>query len=79
MRRDRKGSPSRETSRTARRSTPIPRCRDKAQIRHGLTRLAADDQAVHKLTELQNLPKQRSVHRDDPALTKRALGIMTQA
>jgi hypothetical protein len=51
------------------------------RIRFGtaLTRLAAEDPAVDKLTaEVQNLLKPRSVYRDDPALMKRVLAIMAQ-
>jgi 2-polyprenyl-6-methoxyphenol hydroxylase-like FAD-dependent oxidoreductase len=44
-----------------------------------LTRLAAEDPAVHRLTaEVQNLLKPRSVYRDDPALMNRVLAIMAQ-
>jgi 2-polyprenyl-6-methoxyphenol hydroxylase-like FAD-dependent oxidoreductase len=44
-----------------------------------LTRLAAEDPAVHRLTsEVSNLLKPRSVYRDDPALVKRVLAIMAQ-
>jgi 2-polyprenyl-6-methoxyphenol hydroxylase-like FAD-dependent oxidoreductase len=53
-----------------------------ARLRFGtaLTRLAAEDPAVDKLTaEVQNLLKPRSVYRDDPALMKRVLAIMAQA
>lgn len=45
-----------------------------------LTRLAAEDPAVHRLTgEVQNLLKPRSVYRDDPVLLKRIQEIMAQA
>jgi 2-polyprenyl-6-methoxyphenol hydroxylase-like FAD-dependent oxidoreductase len=50
-------------------------------LRYGiaLTRLAAEDPAVHKLTaEVQNLLKPRSVYRD-PALVQRVFRIMAQA
>jgi 2-polyprenyl-6-methoxyphenol hydroxylase-like FAD-dependent oxidoreductase len=44
-----------------------------------LTRLAAEDPAVHKLTaEVQNLLKPRSVY-GDPALVQRVLAVMTAA
>jgi hypothetical protein len=44
-----------------------------------LTRLAAEDPAVHKLTaEVQNLLKPRSVYRD-PALVERVLAKMAEA
>jgi 2-polyprenyl-6-methoxyphenol hydroxylase-like FAD-dependent oxidoreductase len=44
-----------------------------------LTRLAAEDPAIHKLTaEVQNLLKPRSVYRD-PALVQRVFTIMAQA
>ncbi len=44
-----------------------------------LTRLAAEDPAIHKLTaEVQNLLKPRSVYRD-PALVQRVLTMMAQA
>ncbi len=44
-----------------------------------LTRLAAEDPAVHKLTaEVQNLLRPRSVYRD-PTLVQRVLAKMTQA
>jgi hypothetical protein len=44
-----------------------------------LTRLAAEDPAVHKLTaEVQNLLKPRSVYRD-PALVQRVLAKMAEA
>jgi hypothetical protein len=44
-----------------------------------LTRLAAEDPAVHMLTaEVQNLLKPRSVYRDDPALMRRVLAITAQ-
>jgi 2-polyprenyl-6-methoxyphenol hydroxylase-like FAD-dependent oxidoreductase len=44
-----------------------------------LTRLAAEDPAVHKLTaEVQNLLKPRSVYRD-PALVQRVLAMMAEA
>jgi 2-polyprenyl-6-methoxyphenol hydroxylase-like FAD-dependent oxidoreductase len=44
-----------------------------------LTRLAAEDPAVHRLTmEVQNLLKPRSVYRDDPDLMQRISAIMTQ-
>jgi 2-polyprenyl-6-methoxyphenol hydroxylase-like FAD-dependent oxidoreductase len=44
-----------------------------------LTRLAAEDPAVHRLTaEVQNLLKPRSVYRDDPALMRRVSAIMAQ-
>jgi 2-polyprenyl-6-methoxyphenol hydroxylase-like FAD-dependent oxidoreductase len=50
-------------------------------LRYGiaLTRLAAEDPAVHKLTaEVQNLLKPRSVYRD-PALVQRVFTMMAQA
>jgi hypothetical protein len=50
-------------------------------LRYGiaLTRLAAEDPAVHKLTaEVQNLLKPRSVYRD-PALVQRVMTMMAQA
>jgi len=44
-----------------------------------LTRLAAEDPAVHKLTaEVQNLLKPRSVY-GDPALVQRVLAVMAAA
>ena len=44
-----------------------------------LTRLAAEDPAVHKLTaEVQNLLKPRSAYRD-PALMQRVLAMMAEA
>jgi hypothetical protein len=44
-----------------------------------LTRLAAEDPAIHKLTaEVQNLLKPRSVYRD-PALLQRVFTMMAQA
>jgi len=44
-----------------------------------LTRLAAEDPAVHKLTaEVQNLLRPRSVYRD-PALVQRVLAKMAEA
>jgi 2-polyprenyl-6-methoxyphenol hydroxylase-like FAD-dependent oxidoreductase len=44
-----------------------------------LTRLAAEDPAIHKLTaEVQNLLKPRSVYRD-PALVERVLAMMPKA
>jgi hypothetical protein len=44
-----------------------------------LTRLAAEDPAVHKLTaEVQNLLRPRSAYRD-PALVQRLLTIMAEA
>jgi 2-polyprenyl-6-methoxyphenol hydroxylase-like FAD-dependent oxidoreductase len=44
-----------------------------------LTRLAAEDPAIHKLTaEVQNLLKPRSVYRD-PALVQRVFAMMAQA
>ena len=44
-----------------------------------LTRLAAEDPAVQRLTaEVQSLLKPRSVYRDDPALMKRVLETMAQ-
>ena len=44
-----------------------------------LTRLAAEDPAVHKLTaEVQNLLKPRSAYRD-PALMQRVLATMAEA
>jgi hypothetical protein len=44
-----------------------------------LTRLAAEDPAVHKLTlEVQHLLKPRSVYRD-PTLVQRVLAKMTEA
>jgi hypothetical protein len=44
-----------------------------------LTRLAAEDADVHKLTaEVQNLLKPRSVYRD-PALVQRVLAKMAEA
>ena len=44
-----------------------------------LTRLAAEDPDVHRLTgEVQNLLKPRSVYRDDPVLLKRILETMAQ-
>jgi hypothetical protein len=49
------------------------------KFRMALTRLAAEDPAVHLLTaEVQNLLKPRSVYRDDPALMQRVLAIMAQ-
>jgi hypothetical protein len=42
-----------------------------------LTRLAAEDPTVHRLTsEVQHLLKPRSVYREDPALMKRVLAIV---
>jgi hypothetical protein len=44
-----------------------------------LTRLAAEDPAVHKLTlEVQNLLRPLSVYRD-PTLVQRVLATMTEA
>jgi hypothetical protein len=44
-----------------------------------LTRLAAEDPSVHKLTaEVQNLLKPRSAYRD-PALMQRVLAMMAEA
>jgi hypothetical protein len=44
-----------------------------------LTRLAAEDPAIHKLTlEVQNLLRPLSVYRD-PALVQRVLATMTEA
>jgi hypothetical protein len=44
-----------------------------------LTRLAAEDPAVHKLTaEVQNLLRPRSAYRD-PALVQRVLAMMAEA
>jgi hypothetical protein len=44
-----------------------------------LTRLAAEDSAVHKLTaEVQNLLRPRSVYRD-PVLVQRVLAMMADA
>ena len=44
-----------------------------------LTRLAAEDPAVHKLTaEVENLPKPRNVYLD-PALVKRVFAKMAEA
>ena len=51
------------------------------RIRFGmaLTRLAAEDPAVHRLVaEVQNLLKPRSVYRGDPALMQRVSAIMAQ-
>jgi hypothetical protein len=44
-----------------------------------LTRLAAEDPAVHRLVaEVQSLLKPRSVYRDDPDLMRRVSAIMAQ-
>ena len=51
------------------------------RIRFGmaLTRLAAEDPAVHRLTaEVSNLLKPRSVYREDPALMQRVSAIMAE-
>jgi hypothetical protein len=49
------------------------------KFRIALTRLAAEDPAVHKLTvEVQHLLRPRSVYRD-PALVQRVLAKMAEA